>query len=196
MNIITPYYLKYNISINGGDGISNILFMKNTLLPETIKMSFVIPDTDMDYNIHIVMGDNTLSDDNVLLHSVNINMETINSMNIKVLYMKIVLLPFYIILSIDIKNAEFYKAIFTYYKNTITTQIKDIDITMYRLQFELKQIIMIINKKIRKGSLMLDSDTEIILKDKLLKLENNLNNMSSAKLLEIKNNLKNKFFID
>jgi hypothetical protein len=66
---------------------------------------------------------------------------------------------------------------------------------MYRLQFELKQIIMIINKKIKNGTLMLDHDTENILKDKLLKLESNLNNMTNAKMLEIKKSLKTKFFI-
>ena len=196
MNIINKYILNYNISVDGGDHISNILFMKNTILPTTIKMSFIIPEADMDYNIKIVMGNNILSEDNIILHCVNINMKIINDMNIKVLYMTVSLLPFHIILSIDMKNSEFHKAIFPYYKNNIVTQIKDIDITMYRLQFELKQIIMIINKKIKNGLLMLDCDTESILKDKLMRLENNLSNMTNAKMLEIKNSLKTKFFID
>ena len=196
MNIINKYILNYNISVDGGDHISNILFIKNTILPATIKMSFVIPEADMDYNIKIVMGNNILSEDNIILHCVNINMKIINDMNIKVLYMTVLLLPFHIILSIDIKNSEFHKAIFPYYENNIVTQIKDIDITMYRLQFELKQIIMIINKKIKNGLLMLDCDTESILKDKLMRLENNLSNMTNAKMLEIKNSLKTKFFID
>jgi hypothetical protein len=94
------------------------------------------------------------------------------------------------------KNAEFYKAIFPYYNDNIITHIKDIDITMYRLQFELKQIIMIINKKINKKLLMLDIETENILKEKLIRLESNLSNTTNAKMLEIKNNLKTKFFID
>ena len=196
MNIIIPPVLNYNISVDGGDCISNILFMKNTILPTTMKMSFVIPEADMDYNICIVMGDNILSSDNILLHCVTINMKVINSMNIKVLYMTVSLLQSYIMLSIDIKNAEFYKAIFPYYKDNIVTQIKDIDINMYRLQFELKQIIMIINKKIKTGLLMLDHDTETTLKDKLMRLESNLSNMTNAKMLEIKNSLKTKFFID
>jgi hypothetical protein len=196
MNIIIPHMLNYNISVDGGDYISNIIFMKNTIIPATSKISFVIPEADMDYNISIVMGDNILSSDNILLHKTTINMEIINNKNIKVLYMTITLLPSYIMLSIDIKNAEFYKALFPYYTDNIITQIKDIDITMYRLQFELKQIIMIINKKISKGSLMLDIDTENILKDKLIRLEGNISNMTNAKMLEIKNSLKIKFFID
>ena len=196
MNIIKPYTLNYNISVDGGDCISNILVMKNTILPTTVKMSFVIPEADMDYNIQIVMGDNILTADNIILHTVNINQDIINTNNIKVLYMNVDLTPFYIILSIDMKNCEFYRASFPYYNNNIITHIKDIDITMYRLQFELKQIIMIIYKKINKGALMLDYETEIALKDKLVRLENNLNNMTNAKMLEIKNSLKTKFFID
>ena len=43
---------------------------------------------------------------------------------------------------------------------------------------------------------MLDYETEIALKEKLVRLENNLNNMTNAKMLEIKNSLKTKFFID
>jgi len=196
MNIIKPYTLNYNISVDGGDYISNILVMKNAILPTTVKMSFIIPEADMDYNIQIVMGDNILTSDNIILHNVNINHDIINTNNIKVLYMNVHLAPFYIILSIDMKNREFYRASFPYYNNNIITHIKDIDITMYRLQFELKQIIMIIYKKINKGALMLDYETEIALKDKLVKLENNLNNMTNAKMLEIKNTLKTKFFID
>jgi hypothetical protein len=142
------------------------------------------------------MGDNILSSDNILLHSTTVNMEIINKLNIKVLYMTINLLPSYIILSINMKNSQLYRASFSYHKGNIITHIKDIDITMYRLQFELKQIIMIINKKLKKGSLMLDFDTEVILKDKLMRLESNLSNMTNAKMLEIKNNLKTKFFID
>lgn len=196
MDIITPHMLNYNISVDGGDHISNILFMKNTIIPATMKMSFVIPEADMDYNIRIVMGDNILSSDNILLHSTTVNMEIINKLNIKVLYMTINLLQSYIILSIDMKNSQLYRASFPYHRDNIITHIKDIDITMYRLQFELKQIIMIINKKLKKGSLMLDFDTEVILKDKLMRLESNLSNMTNAKMLEIKNNLKTKFFID
>jgi hypothetical protein len=196
MNIIKPYILNYNISVDGGDHISNILFMKNTIIPATMKMSFVIPEADMDYNIRIVMGDNILSSDNILLHSTTVNMQIINKLNIKVLYMTINLLPSYIILSIDMKKSQLYRASFPYHRGNIITHIKDIDITMYRLQFELKQIIMIINKKLKKGSLMLDFDTEVILKDKLMRLESNLSNMTNAKMLEIKNNLKTKFFID
>lgn len=196
MNIIKPHTLNYNISVDGGDCISNILFMKNTVIPATMKMSFVIPEADMDYNISIVMGDNILASDNILLHKTTISMDTINNKNIKVLYMTVILLPFYIILSIDMKNADFYKAVFPYYNDNIITHIKDIDITMYRLQFELKQIIMIINKKINKKLLMLDIETEHILKEKLIRLEGNLSNTTNAKMLEIKNNLKTKFFID
>jgi len=196
MNIIKPHTLNYNISVDAGDSISNILFMKTTIIPATMKMSFVIPEADMDYNISIVMGDNILSSDNILLHKTTISMETINNKNIKVLYMTVILLPYYIVLSIDMKNADFYKAVFPYYNDNIITHIKDIDITMYSLQFELKQIIMIINKKINKGVLMLDIDTENILKEKLIRLENNLINTTNAKMLEIKNNLKTKFFID
>ena len=196
MNIIKPHTLNYNISVDGGDHISNILFMKNTIIPATMKMSFVIPEADMDYNINIVMGDNILSSDNILLHKTIIDMETINNKNIKVLYMTVILLSSHIVLSIDMKNAELYKAVFPYYNYNIITHIKDIDITMYRLQFELKQIIMIINRKIKKGLLMLDIDTENILKDKLIRLEGNLINTTNAKMLEIKNNLKIKFFID
>ena len=123
-------------------------------------------------------------------------METINNKNIKVLYMTVILLSSHIVLSIDMKNAELYKAVFPYYNYNIITHIKDIDITMYRLQFELKQIIMIINKKIKNGTLMLDLETENTLKDKLMRLEGNLINTTNAKMLEIKNNLKTKFFID
>jgi hypothetical protein len=55
---------------------------------------------------------------------------------------------------------------------------------------------MIINKKINKGTLMLDIATENMLKEKLIRLESNLSNTTNAKMLEIKNNLKTKFFID
>lgn len=195
MNIIKPHILNYNISIDAGDNISNVLFMKNTIIPATMKISFVVPETDMDYDIFIVMGDNILASDNILLHKTTIDVKKINN-NLKVLYMTVVLLSSHIILSIDVKNADFYKAVFPYYNYNITTLVKNIDVTMYRLQFELKQIITIINTKINKGSLILNTNVEKSLRDKLIKLENNLINMTNAKMLEIKNNLKNKFFID
>lgn len=196
MEIFPSYNVPYNISVDGGDNISNILFLKHTIVPATVKLSFVIPEIDEKYNIKILMGDNILSGDNIVLHNVVINKKFINEQSIKMLYMTVLLLPYYLVLNIDIKSGNLYKASFSYYYNNIPTYTNEIDVTMCRLQFELKQIIMIINNKINNHALTLDNETKKILQNKLSGLENNLANMTNEKMLEVRNTLKIKFFID
>jgi hypothetical protein len=93
MSIILSYLLKYNIGLDVGNNITNVLFEKNTLIPNYKKISFVVPELDEEYNINILMGDNILGSDNIIL-------ETINLKNIdKVIYLELFLYNYYIVIN-------------------------------------------------------------------------------------------------
>ena len=82
MSIILRY--TYNIGINIGDNITNIL-TNNTI-------SLIIPELDEEYNIDLVMGNNILASDNVLLH--NIKLKT----NMKVIFLEVIVFQYYMII--------------------------------------------------------------------------------------------------
>ena len=80
-------------------------------------------------------------------------------------------------------------------KNTKIVDEERVDITNYKLKFELKQCIDSIEKKIEKKELILDSETILILNEKIILINKMIDTLSNQKLLDIKTNLKNKFFI-
>lgn len=190
MSIIPVCLLKYNIGLDVGNNITNVLFEKNTLIPNYNKISFVVPELDEEYNINILMGDNILGSDNIIL-------ETINLKNIqKVIHLELFLYNYYIIININTKAKNIYNNLIKYYYNNINYFDKTIDINRYNLKFDITQTIRLIRKKINLGLLIFDDETKIILEEKLTKIIDNIDTMNSQKMLDIKNNLKMKFFIN
>ncbi len=191
MEIISANLLKYNIGLDAGDNLTNVLFEKNITIPNKKEISFIIPELDEEYNINIIMGDNILASDNILLEKINLK-----NLEIKKIFLVINIYNYGIIINISSKTKTIYENIINYYDNNINYYEKLIDINFYKLRFDILQIIKIIRKKIKLGLLIFDEESKILLEDKLNKIINNIDNLPKPKLLDIKNNLKIKFFID
>jgi hypothetical protein len=191
MELIVSNILKYNIGIDVGNNLTNVIFNKGIIIPNYNKVSFIIPELDETYNINIIMGDNILASDNVLL-------EIIKLANIKVIHIELYLELFGIIIKINTKTDTIYHNIINYYNNIIIYKNKEIDITFYNLKFDILQIIKIIRKKISIGVLILDDESKEILNNKLNNIILNIDNqsMTNQKMLDVKNTLKMRFFID
>ena len=155
MELIVSNILKYNIGIDVGNNLTNVIFNKGIIIPNYNKVSFIIPELDETYNINIIMGDNILASDNVLL-------EIIKLANIKVIHIELYLELFGIIIKINTKTDTIYHNIINYYNNIIIYKNKEIDITFYNLKFDILQIIKIIRKKISIGVLILDDESIIL----------------------------------
>ena len=192
MEIISSKILKYNIGLDAGDNLTNILFEKNTIIPNNKSISFIIPELDEDYKIDIIMGDNILATDNIVLEHIELN-----NLEFKKIFFDIKLSLYGIIITISNKAHNIiYQNILNYYDNNIIYYDKIIDIAFYKLKFDILQTIKIIKKKIKLGLLIFDEDTKILLEDKLNKIINSIDTLHKQKMLDIKNNLKAKFFID
>jgi ABC-type sugar transport system ATPase subunit len=192
MEIISSKLLKYNIGLDAGDNLTNILFEKNTIIPNNKSISFIIPELDEDYKIDIIMGDNILATDNIVLEHIELN-----NLEFKKIFFDIKLSLYGIIITISNKAHNIiYQNILNYYDNNIIYYDKIIDIAFYKLKFDILQTIKIIKKKIKLGLLIFDEDTKILLEDKLNKIINSIDTLHKQKMLDIKNNLKAKFFID
>ena len=190
MEIIPIKLLTYNIGIDVGNNLSNIIFNKNDIIPNYKKVSFVIPELDETYNINIIMGDNILASDNIVL-------ETIKLFDIKkVIHIELFLEYFGIIIKINTKANTIYNNVINYYNNNIIYKNIEIDTVFYNLRFDILQAIRIIRKKINLGVLILDDESKEILEDKLTKIVSNIDIMTNQKMLDIKNSLKMRFFID
>ncbi len=192
MEIISSKILKYNIGLDAGDNLTNILFEKNTIIPNNKSISFIIPELDEDYKIDIIMGDNILATDNIVLERIELN-----NLEFKKIFFDIKLSLYGIIITISNKaQIILYQNILNYYDNNIIYYDKIIDTAFYKLKFDILQTIKIIKKKIKLGLLIFDEETQILLEDKLNKIINSIDTLHKQKMLDIKNNLKIKFFID
>ena len=195
MELITSYLLKYNIGLDAGDNLTNIIFHKNTIIQTKSfkQISFIIPELDEEYTIKIIMGDNILGSDNILLETINLN-----NLDIKKIFLDIELTLHGIIIVIKNKAHKIlYNNLINYNNNiNIIYYDKIIDTNFYKLKFDIMQTIKIIRKKIKLGLLIFDEETNNILEDKLNKIIINIDNLPTQKMLDIKNNLKIKFFID
>jgi hypothetical protein len=192
MEIILSKILKYNIGLDAGDNLTNILFEKNTIIPNNKSISFIIPELDEDYKIDIIMGDNILATDNIVLERIELN-----NLEFKKIFFDIKLSLYGIIITISNKAHNIiYQNILNYYDNNIIYYDKIIDTAFYKLKFDILQTIKIIKKKIKLGLLIFDEETQILLEDKLNKIINSIDTLHKQKMLDIKNNLKIKFFID
>jgi hypothetical protein len=192
MEIILSNLLKYNLGLDIGDNLTNILFEKNTIIPNKNNITFIIPELDEDYKINIIIGDNILASDNIILDTIYLK-----NLDIKKIFLEIILSLHGIIITISTKNQYIiYQNIINYNTNNIIYYDKVIDINFYKLRFDILQTIKIIRKKIKLGLLIFDEETNILLEDKLNKIITNLDTLPSQKMLDIKNNLKVKFFID
>jgi hypothetical protein len=190
MELIPIKLLNYNIGIDVGNNITNIIFNKDSIIPNYNKLSFVIPELDETYNINIIMGDNILASDNILL-------ETIKLSDVKkVIHIELFLEYYGIVIKINTKANRIYNNVINYYNNKIIYINKEIDTVFYNLRFDILQVIRIIRKKINLGVLILDDESKNILEDKLNKIVINIDSLSNQKMLDIRNNLKMKFFID
>ena len=193
MLLINSYKLKYNISIDAGDNLSNILLDKDTILPSQKKMSFVLPEIDEEYIIKIIIGDNELAEDNIILDTIPIKIET------KKIFLEIKIDFYYIYIILNTKTSTIYKNILLFNQDNYNIEYlnKIIDINYYKLKFEIEQIIKIIRKKIRLNYITLDEYNKQILEDKFNNIINKINNklVSNQKILDVKNNLKQQFFI-
>ncbi len=196
MEIISSNLLKYNIGLDVGNNLTNIIFNKNTIIPNYNKISFIIPELDEDYNINIIMGDNILASDNILLETIKL---IIKERIEKVIHLELFLEYYGIIIKIDTKIKTIYQNIINYYNNDNNILIYkniEIDTVFYNLRFDILQTIKIIRKKICLKLILLDDESKEILEDKLSKIVSNIDNLSNQKMLDIKNNLKMSFFID
>ena len=191
MELIVSNILKYNIGIDIGNNLTNVIFNKGIIIPNYNKVSFIIPELDETYNITIIMGDNILATDNILL-------EIIKLSNVKVIHIELYLEIFGIIIKINTKTKTIYHNIINYYNNIIIYKNKEIDTTFYNLKFDILQTIKIIRKKISSGVLILDDESKEILNNKLNNIILNIDNqsMTNQKMLDVKNTLKMRFFID
>lgn len=192
MELININKLKYNIGIDAGDNIVNILFNKDDYLPCSKKITFSIPEIDEEYNIKVVIGNNILTEDNIILDSINIISEDNNRkifININIDY--------YLYIDINTKINSIYKNIINLNINDIPMFLfKNIDCDNYKYKFHLLQIIKIIRKKIRLNNILLDDETKIVLDDKFNTINNKIDSYNNQKLLEIINTLKHNFFIN
>jgi len=164
MELININKLKYNIGIDAGDNIVNILFNKDDYLPCSKNITFSIPEIDEEYNIKIVIGNNILTEDNNILDSINIKSEDNNRkifINIKI--------DCYLYIDITSKINTIYKNIINLNVNDIPIFLKSIDCDNYKYKFNLLQIIKIIRKKIRLNNILLDDETKIVLDEQLNK---------------------------
>lgn len=190
-SIIKYPYLNYNIGLNGGDNIMNIIFYQNDLLPNTKDIKFIIPELNEEYNILLLIGNNIIASDNVLLCSFK------NTYNCKVIFIKFTINTHFIFFEIHSKINILYKNVIQYNNNIIIPFFnKNIDIDSYKLKFDLLNTIKIIKNKIKSKYININNEEYNILEEKLQKIINNINNFSNQKILEIKNYLKLKFFID
>ncbi len=190
MALICSQQVKYNIGIDAGDNLTNIIINKNDYLPINKKISFVIPEIDEEYDIKFLMGDNILAEDNVLLKNIKIKCKE------KKIFLNINFDIYFIQIEINTKTECVYKEIINYYNDNINYYEKTIDTSYYKLKFDIIQIIKTIRKRINLNYIILDEESKNILETKFNNLLNNLDSMSNQKILDIKLQLKNKFFID
>jgi hypothetical protein len=200
-HLILSSKLLYNIGIDAGDNITNILFNKNIIIPSSNSISFILPELDEEYIIKLIIGDYILAEHNTILDIINIKSDE------KKIFIDIKLDNYYIIININTKIKSIYKNIIKYNNININTNINNninildegyIDINYYKLKFEINQIIKIIRKKINMNYIILNDEEKNILNNKFINLLNNIdiNNITTQKMLDIKNTLKTKFFID
>ncbi len=180
----------YNIGIDAGDNLMNILLNKNDVIPNESKISFIIPELDDEYNIKLLIGNNILGSDNIILDNIMIKSTE------KVLFLTITFEICYIFINVETKSHIIYSNVVKYYNNDIEYYEKDIDVESLKIQFEVNQLIKQVNKRINNNSIVLSDDEKIILNEKLTKIQNNITTLSNQKLLDIKNTLKTKFFLD
>lgn len=189
--LIENIKLNYNIGINCGDNLTNIICEKGEILPCTKDISFKIPEIEEEYEIDIIIGNNILAEDNILINKIR------QKYNDKVIYIKIEIMINYLVLSISSKLKLLYIDTLIYNdQQYIPNNDKIIDTTFYKLKFDINQIIKLIKKRIILGYISLDEESKIILEQKLNKIIENINNYTNQKLLEIKNSLQTKFFIN
>lgn len=187
-SIISSTLLKYNFGIDTGNDMMTIIFEKNSVIPNTKNIQFIIPEINEKYIIKIVTGDNILTNDNIILKKLNIISPT------KILYFKFNLYISHINIIISVKNKDIYNGFIKYYNNDIQYYNKKLDINRLNKLFELDQTIKIIINKINKNIINIPMNE----KEQLLMKLNNLdkNNTSTLKLIDINNLLKNKFCIN
>lgn len=194
MELIPTTHLNYNIGIDVGNNLTNIVFNKDSIIPNYNKISFIVPELDENYNINIVMGNNILASDNIILETIKLSLS--DSISKKVIHIELFLEYIGIIIIINTKATTIYTNFINYYRNEIIYLNKNIDTIYYNLKFDIIQIIKMIRKKINLNVLILDSDSKNILDEKLNKIVINIDNFNNQKMLDIKNSLKMKFFID
>ena len=193
MELISSSFLKYNIGLDVGNNLTNVIFNKNTIIPNHNKISFIIPELDEEYNINIIMGDNILASDNILLETIKL---IIKEKSDKVIHLELFLELYGIVIKINTKIKTIYQNVTYYYNNEIIYKDIEIDTVFYNLRFDILQAIKIIRKKISLKLILLDDESKEILEDKLNKIVINIDCLTNQKMLDIKNNLKMRFFID
>jgi len=193
MEIIIKKYLEYNIGIDIGDQLITILLNKNVSIPSTNTISFSVSNINKNYIFDLYCGTNILSKNCSFIDCINICSPE------KVIYIESTVDPMmFLIIKISTKTKLLLCRIYCLNLVIKDTKIVDeemIDITNYKLKFELKQCINLIEEKIERNELILDSDTILILNEKIILINKMIDTLSNQKLLDIKTNLKNKFFI-
>ena len=192
-------YIINNIGIDIGDGLTNTV-LKSSPCPCINTIPFVISNILEKYKISIYSGNNILSSDNLYIATINI------SSNEKIIYIKFTinnLLYYNNLLLVEIYTKTKLLNIYCFpIKLNIKSNINNLNINNlninkynYKLKFELRQCIDMINNKIKNKDIILSDDNKIILQSKIIHIIDNINNMNNQKLLEIKTNLKKKFFL-
>ena len=194
MSIICTNNLKYNIGIDIGDGLMCPILYNYNIIPCHNIIKYSIPDIKMKLTFNLFIGNNILSEDNHNLYKFSIQ----STENIIYIMINVD----YILYNHNMIYVNIYNKIKTILIETISLPIIDIpcinkiiDITNYKLIFELKELIEIIKNKIDNKMINLDDNNIKMLNDKLDYIILNMIKINNTKLFEIKNNLKNKFFL-
>ncbi len=193
MELIKSNRLYYNIGIDVGDNINQVIFNQNDLLPCCNKISYSIPEIDEEYIIKILIGNNILAIDNIILDTIKIKSDD----NYKKIFITMNI-DYYLSIQIDTKINTIYKNIININGYFINYHIRNenIDINNYKLKFNLLQIIKIINKKIRLNYIILDEESKSLLESKFNNIINKIETLNNQKILEIINTLEQNFFIN
>lgn len=197
MSLIESLYIRNNIGIDIGDGLT-IPILLNRSIPTINTIMFSISEVNTSYLFKIYIGNNTLSQDNVFLTNINIispektiyiefsinNLLYYNNTLLVIISTKKDILNRYII------NTNVYLNI------SIDAINRVVDIDNYKLKFELINCVELIKLKITKKEIILDDSTHNIFIRKIENLYTIIGTLSNQKLLDIKTNLKNKFFLN
>lgn len=184
--LITSSKIDSGIGIDIGDGITNFIIKKNSIIPEENLEKFIIKDFDIK-KVIVLEGKNNLSKNNKKICELSVKNNKLYFINIKIIHSSFIFLSFY-----DKSNIIFNNI---YKIDNDNNLIKEnININKIKIDYLFKVTKKNILKKLEKNILIPKTVNDSI-NNKLNSIENNLNNMEIQKIMEKIQLLKNKFLL-